>query len=353
MKSLGSLKFIILALFVALYMSIYTYTSHNKDERIEFLLNQQINTLSNNYKVALSRFDTITELTGRNLFNNPLVLNILYQAKHAKNEQELARLRENLYEVVNPEFKSLQALGVNIMLFAFENNKTFLRVHKPKKFDDNLSKVRYSFTYVNANKKAISGFEEGKISHAFRNITPLFYKQEYLGSVDLSFSSESIQDNMKSLHNIDTHFILNKHIFDSNVWKSQKKVNYIQSIEHNDFLFSLTPAQNIGMVFSQEKLDVTRALKPEIAENIKNENAFALYFNKDDITYSIAFVPIKDLKNSKTVAYLVSYNKNLYLKNVINEYNFVNILSFLILLLLAFLSYINIKQNCIRHGIHL
>jgi len=334
----------ITVLFLSAYLSIYIFTTQNKDRYISALLNQQVDILCNNYNVAISHFDTITKLTRRHLFNNEIVLNLLYQAKHTQDKEKLALLRQKLYELVEPEFRYLKEYGVNIMLFSFENNKTFLRVHKPEKFDDDLSTVRYSFTYVNSQKKNISGFEEGKISHAFRNISPLFYKGEYIGSVDLSFSSEIIQENMKSLHNLDTHFILNKRIFDSNIWKSQKETHYIQSIEHDDFLFSLTPSQNIG-AFSQEKLDVINALKYEIADKVKTNHSFALYLHKDSIAYSIAFVPIKNIKEKKTVAYLVSYNKNTYLENMINEYYIMNLFSFISLLLLAILAYRNIKQR--------
>ena len=65
--------------------------------------------------------------------------------------------REELYNIMRPHFNQLSSAGVNILLFSFENNKTFLRVHKPSKYNDDLSAVRYSFTYVNDKKKSIRG----------------------------------------------------------------------------------------------------------------------------------------------------------------------------------------------------
>ena len=89
--------------------------------------------------------------------NEPVVLELFYSAKHAKNESVRSTIREKLYKIIKPHFDRLQELGVVITLFSFEDNKTFLRVHKPSKFNDDLSKVRYSFTYVNANEKICRG----------------------------------------------------------------------------------------------------------------------------------------------------------------------------------------------------
>ena len=342
--SLSLIKTTVFLFFLSLYLIIYFITTHDKENRSRQLLQQQIEHLSNNYQVVKGNFDTITTILNNSLLKNPEIVNILYQAKHTKETDKLALLRQELYKKMKPHFKNLQAFGVNIILFSFENNRTFLRVHKPNKFNDDLSKIRYSFTYVNSQKKKISGFEEGKISHAFRNILPIFYKDEYLGSVDISFSSENIQETMKALHKVDTHFILNKSLFDSNIWQAQKKVKYVQSIEHKDFLFSLTPSQNSN-AFSKEKLQITKTLKKEIAKNIKTNNAFSLLYNKHLTTYIISFFPIANIKENKTVAYVVSYTRSTPLENIFKEYLSINIGSFLVLTILAFISYINIKQR--------
>jgi len=344
--SLSVIKTAVFLFFLSLYLVIYLITSNDKETRTQQLLQQQIENLSNNYQVVKESFNTITTILNNTLLHDPKVLSILQEAKHTQDKDKLALLRQELYKKMQPHFQNLQKFGVNIILFSFENNKTFLRVHKPNKFDDNLSKVRYSFTYVNSNKTKVSGFEEGKISHAFRNILPLFYKGEYLGSVDISFSSQSIQEKMKALHKVDTHFIVNKHIFNSNIWQAQKKVKYVQSIEHKDFLFTLTPSQSTN-AFSQEKLEITKALQTEIAKNIKNNTAFSLFYHKDLSAYIIAFFPIKNIKEKKTVAYVVSYVKSDVLGDMLNQYLLINVTSFLTLLLLAFISYINIKQRFI------
>ncbi|MFC2073970.1 sensor histidine kinase [Campylobacterota bacterium] len=320
-------------------------TTRDKEERVNYILEQNIKDLDVNYRISNDYFKAVSDNAYHHLIkNNPDILELLYLAKqHAGDSKELQKIRAKLYSRLQPHYEQLIHSGVIITLFSFENNHTLLRLHKPNKFGDNLSKIRYSFTYVNEHKKTIRGFEQGKISHAFRNVFPIFYRHEYLGSVDIAFSSESLQEGMTKAHQIDTHFILNKNLFKANIWKAQKKVKYVQSIEHDDFLFALTPTHN------EKELDHGRKLlTPEITNNIKKNiphgKAFSLYSKVGDTIKVITFSPIKNIKENKTVAYLVSYTDSPYLKSILNDYFWINssaVIGMLILIMLI--------CNIVRH----
>jgi len=285
--SLTLVRVIVFISFLVVFSIVYLTTSKDIQNRTQNILTQQINYLENNYKVSMNRFEIISDSLYNTVINESKILKLLYKAKHFKDESKRAVVRETLYKKMKPHFERLKKLGVIITLFSFEENKTFLRVHKLGKFNDDLSKARYSFTYVNSNKKSIRGFEQGKISHAFRNIYPLFYNGEFLGSVDIAFSSEVVQDNMIMLHDTHTHFVLNKNIFKTNIWERQKKVKYIQSIENENFLFSLTPSLSDN-AFAPYKLELNGALKYEIAKNIQHNGSFAIH-NYNGSVQIIAF----------------------------------------------------------------
>lgn len=344
MFSLNMIRALVVVIFFSLYAVIYVVTTDDKDKRLQEPLQQEIAHLENNYNVTTDRFKIISDNVYNTLLMRPELLELFYRAKQSESEEERVLLRKKLYGEMRPHYERLNKLGVNIILFSFENNRTFLRIHKPEKFNDDLSVVRYSFAYVNANRKSIRGFEQGKISHAFRNIFPLYYKGEYIGSADVSFSSEIMQENMMTLHDTDTHFILDKSIFETNIWKAQKKVKYIQSIEHEGFLFAVTNSRK-NSDFAAEKNTIVRVLTDEIRENIGHGEAFSLYYHTGDHGYVIAFLPIKNIKENKTVAYLVSYTDNSYLASMLNEYLWINAISVLLLLLFAFVIYNNIKQR--------
>ena len=337
----------IYSFFFFVYALIYTGTTASRDKQTDLALQQQIDNLENNYKISTNGFEQLSNTLYSIVVNQPEIIDILYKAKHAKTEEERSVLRQRLYERMRPYFEQATRAGLRIMLFSFEDNRCFLRVHKPGKFNDDLSSVRYSFTYVNENKKGIRGFEQGKISHAFRNIFPISHNGEYLGSVDFAFSSEILQENMTRSHGIDTHFILNKSVFDVNIWEAQKVVKYIQAIEHEDFLFALTPSQTEN-AFASEKIYLNETLKEKIDRNIGHGGPFAFYHHmreEYDSVHIITFWPIKNIKEGKTVAYLVSYSDSYYIDGLLHKYLWVNILSFIGLLLLAYITANNVDQR--------
>ena len=303
--SLFRIKMLLAATFIVLIFAVFFVTQHNMQLRKDAVLSQQIANLRNTYEISMHGFEILADSIDSTVINREDVLEILYRAKHTINDDSLAPIRDELFKIVKPHFDDLKKVGVIIMLFSFENNKTFLRAHKPNKFDDDLSKVRYSFKYVNENKKTVRGLEEGKIMHAFRNIYPIFYKGEYLGSVDIAFSSDVLVERVENLYQTDSHFIINKNVFMTNIWKMKDMVNYTQSIEHENFLQSKKLHAN-GM-----EANLNKKLKKKIYQNIENNNAFSL----EDSGQIISFLPIKNIKNKKTVAYLISYVDSDALKN--------------------------------------
>lgn len=339
-NSLLSIKITIITTALLLFATISVVTTNDMQQRKQSILQQKIDNLENAYKVGISRFEMISDNSFEAIIKREDILNLLYKAKHAKDQKSLTKIRKQLFVKINPHFERLKKFGVIITLFSFENNKTFLRVHKPNKFNDDLSAVRYSFTYVNSNKKSVRGFEQGKISHAFRNIYPIFYHDEYLGSVDIAFSSEVLQKDMETLHNTDTHFILNKDLFKANIWKMQGLSQYVQSLEHTHFLYTLSKTHQESE-FAKREVELNKVLKEDIYKNIQHNNEFALNDN-DKI---VAFLPIKNIKDKKTVAYLVSYTKSLYLGNVLKEYYQINTFAFIILLLLSIVTYMGVKKR--------
>ena len=342
--SLAIIRFIIISTFLLLAATVYFVTTSDMQKRKSSILKQQVSNLKNAYKVSQNRFEIISDSLNSTLMQREEILKLLYKAKHSQNEAKLIEIRSKLYEKIKPHFDRLKKLGVIITLFSFPDNKTFLRVHKPSKFNDDLSKIRYSFTYVNSTKKIIRGFEQGKITHAFRNIFPIFYKNEFLGSVDIAFSSDVLQEHMGVLHNTDTHFILNKRFFKANIWKMKGLSNYIQSLEHSNFLYSLSKTHQENE-FAKMEVSINNELKNDIYKGIEQGDAFALAHNSS----IIAFIPIKNIKEQRTVAYLVSYTDSKYLKDIIDEHLWINIFAFIIFSLLSLVIYTNAAKRIIQN----
>jgi len=340
---LGTIKLFIIFLFISLYSSIYIITTNDKNARLELLLNQEVNKLTHSYRVTTDRYSVISQIINQEVFNSSRVLELFYNAKKTKDKDERDMIRTMLYFELLPHFYNLREIGVNIIHFAFEDNRSFLRVHKKDIYGDDLSSVRYSIAYANRTKEPVRGFEEGKGTHAFRNIFPLFYDDVYLGVAEISFSSQSMQDTMFDLHDTYTNFIVRKTIFDVVEYNSDFNINYVQSLEHDDFLFLNTNGKKKSNIAQNLLLD--EKLKDKIAKNINHNNSFSLYTHYLDSSYIISFLPIKNIENKTTMAYLVSYTKSEYLNNMIYEYFMVNAAAFLGFMVLLTVIYFNIRQR--------
>ncbi len=338
--SLFLLKITLILTFMLLVVAVFFVTKNDLQVRKDTLLAQQLTKLRNTYKVSMNRFEIIADSIKSTVIDRENVLEILYRAKHARDDESLVPLRNELFKIIKPHFDNLKKAGVIITLFSFENNKTFLRIHKPNKFNDDLSKVRYSFKYVNKNKKIVRGLEEGKIIHAFRNIYPIYYKGEYLGSVDIAFSSTVLTKHLENLYQVESHFIINKNIFKTNIWQMKDMVNYrpmvnySPSIEHEDFL------QDKHTHRSDKERDLNKKLKQDIYQNIKHGDAFAL----ESSGHIIAYLPVKNIKDKKTVGYLVSYEKSAYLNDIIKEHTLMNVLAIILLMIIHTIIYLTIKK---------
>lgn len=341
--SLGAIKFFIIIIFISLFSSVYIITTKDKNSRLELLLNQEVNKLAHSYKVTTDRYSVVSQIINQEVFNSNRVLELFYNAKNTKDEDERDMLRTMLYFELLPHFYNLREIGVNIIHFAFENNISFLRVHKQDIYGDDLSSVRYSVAQTNRTKEPISGFEQGKGTHAFRNVFPIFYNDVYLGIAEISFSSQSMQDAMLELHDTYTNFIVRKTIFDVVEYSNDFNSNYTQSLEHEDFLFLNTKTKK-RKIFPQDLLS-DRELKKEIAKNTTHNNSFSLYTHHLNDSYIISFLPIKNIQNQMTMAYLVSYTKSKYLNNMIYEYFMINAAAFFGFMVLLTVIYFNIKQR--------
>ena len=86
------------------------------------------------------------------------------------------RNRKFLYELTSPQFEAYHCENkfLDIMHFHLPDDTTFLRVHKPDFFGDNLKDIRPMINAVNRNHKPLSGFEIGRQGPFYRIVQPIF-----------------------------------------------------------------------------------------------------------------------------------------------------------------------------------
>ena len=188
---------------------------------------------------------------------------------------------------------------------------------------------------ANEQKVQMFGFEQGRNSHSFRHIFPIYKEGKHIGAIDVSFSSVMLQNYTMRASEIHTHFIVNRNVFKSQAWKSNTQEQYEQSIEHNDFMFSMSDHINHKRL-DGSKNKLIEPLRKTINKNIKMGNEFALYKEFENVVKVISFLPIRNVKKDKTVAYLVSYTDSARIASAIKNFKYFALVM-LIIILLTFL----------------
>ncbi len=97
-----------------------------------------------------------------------------------------ARDREGLLKATQPYYLALKDMyGVAQFQFHLPNATSFLRLHKPGQFGDDLSRFRKTVVQVNSKHESVQGFEVGVDGLGLRVVKPVVGKNgEALGSVE-------------------------------------------------------------------------------------------------------------------------------------------------------------------------
>jgi signal transduction histidine kinase len=333
------LKLLLILVFVFLFSIVLYLNSSNRDSLVQNELNEATKTLQINFDMTYSYNER--DAKSINIFMNERkkLFEITEEALDADDDKRDI-LREKLKLFYKSQYKAMRQRGVLQFQFVFPDNTSFLRMHKPEKYGDYLGDIRHSFAYTNKTKKPSFGFEQGRTAHAFRNVFPIINdKGRHLGAYEISYSSEYMQKNLSNINKIHSHFLVNKQIFDTKTWERKYLVlEYIQSIEHPKYMYAITDESEASrLAFSKEHI-----IEPNqkiITKNMNASKKFAVYKKVGDTVKVVAFLPIKNIKGTRTLAYIVSYTDSKYIANILEIYNLINYFSFIALALILFLIY--------------
>ncbi len=342
-----NLKLILFLLFVVLNIITYTITEINKSERIEISLKSSLSELEKGYKSIKYQQSIIVQNAVEYINKN--MMDILSRLP-ASNEEEKNLLRNELHQRLLFKYEQLQKNGVYHFQFCLPDNRSFLRMHRPEKYGDDLSGIRYSFEYTNKTKNPIEGFEGGRTTHGLRYVRPLFDKDgNYLCAVEVSFLSRYVQKYLTSINDIHSHFLVNKNVFKSNTWKV-KELNsaYVESVENDQYMLLLSKQHNKDVCVVENKIKL-EGIKEEIADKMKSGKAFSTFVTHDKKEHYgitnfkkhadvISFLPIKNTRNEVS-AWIVSYTLDDFISMTLWGVEFVRISSFFIFLVFIYLAY--------------
>ena len=173
--------------------------------------------------------------------------------------QEL--LKQQNREMLNAEFEdAFSELASNFGLRQFQFHTppatSWLRIHRPEKFGDDLSSFRQTVVETNRRQQPVSGVEKGVAGLGIRGIVPMMVEGRHWGSVEFGFSlGDSVFEQFKTDTGLDISLAL-------------KENNRLE-------LFSATLGDNL--VVSTTQLDSALNNDPQTSTITLDEKPYALY----------------------------------------------------------------------------
>ncbi len=331
----------VLVLFITTELILYFALSWYQHIKEKEYLNNFTKNIQSKYETTLETFAQKAQIAYTALIDTDSVKEMVDKTLKAP-VYDTDKRRKALYQTLSSKYKKLRQFGFNQVQFHTPDNHSLLRLHAPDRYGDDLSTFRHTVVYVNRTHRPISSFEEGYASDGYRFVFPLFMKNRYLCSVELSFPAYTLA---KYLQNefIDTHFIIDKKAL---VFENE---NYLTSSISPDFVIDLkhTSAE-------------TKKLLPETLPNsaflLQNKKPLSLMKQIDDTTYVTTLIPVIHTLTQETQAYMLLFSKSPYLNQLRNSFQVVFMMFSVVLFLILFyivrekkLQYQIKKQNVKLH----
>jgi len=229
---------------VFLYMGHFHYTFLlqtivDEEQRISSKI------YTNTFKQITKHYDSIA--------NNILLNQEIVDAFEQRDRKKLYSLTKPIYEELLSENPYLY-----IMHFHTKDSKSFLRLHKPDKFGDDLSSFRHIITKVNSQKSKQLGMEVGRYGISYRTALPVFNKNgDHIGSFELGIDINYIFKLFNEAYGFDSILLLKKDVFQT-IYENNKELNNRQ---FSDEYFLVTPNSEL---MDDDSSKTFEHLKPSI-----------------------------------------------------------------------------------------
>jgi len=193
---------LLLSLVSAIFMVREIKVSQHHRQKANEKLFQDI---ENHYQSALEEHLNFLSLTVKTIAHSPGV-----QAAFAEGDRAYLTDRYDTY------FEELnQRHGINQFQFHLPNHRSFLRLHRPDKFGDDLSAFRQTVVTANQTQSLVKGLEVGRAGPGLRVVMPLSYENRHIGTVEFGGSIDTLLTTLQETFDIDYAIGIQQTVFES------------------------------------------------------------------------------------------------------------------------------------------
>jgi len=345
---------------VAIFVTDFTFLAINhyfsKQQFYEELQtqSQQIKTA---YDIAISAVYEDMFLISDFFANNPKVQQAFLQGKLAVEaegggggKEKAAYYRQLLLKELGINWKALQEKH-HIRQLHFHlgpGSTSFLRVHKPTKFGDNMDNTRHIIVDVNRSHQDLYGFETGRVYSGLRSVVPIGAINNaqnqfiHVGALEMGTSFSTV------IENLDHHFkagfavLLHKNHIESTMWPEAIKQKFLNKQNQLPCKCFLESSSRKGAIKLLSHTEITKIPKQLNFQHLKMEEKDILFLS----------FPLRDYQGTKNpelpeVGIIIAWKD---ISDKIQRFRQAN-LSNLIYAISAFLFIELLLFFAIRHGI--
>ncbi|MBN2783165.1 MAG: hypothetical protein JXQ66_08000, partial [Campylobacterales bacterium] len=265
----------------------------NKNQEVVKELDKKSKLISQSYNAVTYEITQNAISTSSIIYQDEIVIETIKQALNS-DEKTQKILREALQNHLSPLYEMIKSEGVVSFHFVLPNRLSFLRVHQPQKYGDNISSERFTYDRVYRINEESFGLEDGVFNTSFRHVFPLFDEDNiYIGAFEISYSLDYIRKLMKDIDDIETKFF-----------------------------YGLDSISNL-----------------ELKEKIKDGKPFSVYKEMESGIKVFSYLPLYNAKGDKILGYLTHESTSDYIENILEREKNKIFLSFITLFVFFALLY--------------
>ncbi|MCH4888427.1 diguanylate cyclase [Acidaminobacter sp. JC074] len=244
------------------------------------------------------------------------LLRQVYDANDAYKDQ----LRNQLFQIHKPKFDVYKELGIRQYQIHLRDAESFLRVHNPSVYGDDLTEIRRTVVDALESRVLVKGMEEGRFSNGYRYVFPIIEDNELLGSIEYSYSLKSMLKPVIDTYDLTSVFMVNKDEVDSKTFMSISR-DYTTDIRFNDWYldnsFSNENLEEKVLLNKGEFLLINNQVIENIQTGVFGVDAFVYEKFDDKLVWAMPF-EVRDYTD-RVLGYLIHYKNDDVLMDLVDQ----------------------------------
>ncbi|MCF6776587.1 diguanylate cyclase [Thiotrichales bacterium 19X7-9] len=264
-------------------------------------------TILSSAKSHQSEFELTLAMTYRNMMQLALFISknddlnqlFLKGKKAVYNEgggaggEKANQARQALLKKVKPAWDNLtESFNIRQLHYHLGPGSTsYLRVHKPQKYGDNMDNLRHIIVDTNKEKTPRYGFETGRIYSGLRGVYPIWTidpdtkKEVYVGALETGTSFKQILPVLAQSFSTNIAIFLTRKHVESKMWDEFIKTHF-QKHSQDDYYLEASSSKKAKSILSEIKIN----------NDLNSKNVDSIF--QDGKYWSVYYFPLYDYQST-------------------------------------------------------